>query len=133
MEELCDIISQRLSIKSVILQICGADHLAVLGGRAPKFVDFGCFTALMLQIASRRSSFPGFAQCTHYIHISIVSTVSAMSMRSPLRLRCLSAHPTMYLLTSLPNLLFPCTQACHAKTLATEKWRLIRKQLIVGP
>jgi len=26
MEELCDIISQRLSIKSVILQVCGADH-----------------------------------------------------------------------------------------------------------
>ena len=73
MEELCDIISQRLSIKSVILQVCGADHSgSLLGVRVPKFVDFvGCLTALMLQIASRRSSFSDFAQCTHYhIHIS---------------------------------------------------------------
>jgi len=41
-------------INSVILQVCGADHLAVL-------VDFGCLTALMLQIASRCSSFSGLA------------------------------------------------------------------------
>jgi hypothetical protein len=48
MEELCDIISPRLSIKSVILQVCDANHLAGLGGPVPKFVDFGCLTTLML-------------------------------------------------------------------------------------
>src|ERR1700722_11188528 len=90
--ELCDVISQRLSIKSVICGPAGVSQIRRLRvfccSDAPN-----CLKTLF---------FSDFAQCTYYhIHISSYRLCPRVLPYG------FSARPTMYLLASLPNLIFP--------------------------
>jgi hypothetical protein len=122
-EELCDIIRPRLSIKSAI---------QVYDLTSPASVTWQ-YLAGVSQIrrlwVSNSSDAPNclkalffFRLCSmHPLSYSyLILSVSAISSRSPLPLQRRSARPTIYWLTSLPNLSFPCTQPCHAEMLATE-------------